>query len=105
MTPFWALKLYIFSLKNKEKKIRVARTTPTSGLGVVEPPPWPRGGPTTPKREKKEKKKKGMGCGGGLGHGGGSSHPLGQKWGGPATPFWSRSGWSHSIYLFFNFSF
>jgi hypothetical protein len=102
-TPFWALKLYIFSLKNKEKK-----------SGWLEPPlppvwgwsnhPHSQGVARPPPKGKKEKKRKRNGLWG-WPQPPGSSHPLGQKWGGSATPFWSRSGWSHSIYLFFNFSF
>jgi hypothetical protein len=40
----------------------VAGATPTAGLGVVEPPPWPRGWSGHPQKPKK-KKKKGFGRG------------------------------------------
>jgi hypothetical protein len=40
----------------------VAGATPTAGLGVVEPPPWPRGWSGHPQKPKKKKKRK-MGSG------------------------------------------
>jgi hypothetical protein len=79
-TLFWASKrrrfghfIIIFFIKKKKKEKRkrkilkkggggkksgVAGATPTAGLGVVEPPPWPRGWSGHPQKPKKKKKKK-----------------------------------------------
>jgi hypothetical protein len=71
-TPFWASKrrrfghfIIIFFKKKKRKEKR--------------------------KRKILKKKKKNWG----KEIGGGSSHPLGQKWGGRPPHFWPRGGWSH----------
>jgi ADP-heptose:LPS heptosyltransferase len=74
-TSFWPF--YHFFLKKKKRKKKkenikkkrggggkksgVAPATPTAGLGVVEPPPWPRGWfghPQKPKKKKKKRKEK-----------------------------------------------
>jgi hypothetical protein len=43
--------------KNPNFWLGVNGATPTAGLGVVEPPPWPRGWSGHPKKAKKKKKK------------------------------------------------
>jgi hypothetical protein len=74
---------------------------PTAGLGVVEPPPWPRGWSGHPKKPKKKKQSMGFGLLGlagpppwpwgwfdhpQTGRGGGSSHPLAKNGVVGATP-------------------
>ena len=115
-----------------EKEIGVAPATPTAGLGVAGPPPWPRGWSGHPKRPKKKKKKQRIGFGL-LGvdsttpysqYVGGRTTPMAKGWsghpqkpkkkkktnngfwpfgGGPATP---TLAWSHPdflLHLFFSF--
>jgi hypothetical protein len=79
---------------------RMVGATPTVGLGVVEPPPWPRGWFGHPQKPRSPPKK-GKEIGGWLGQGrwfqppyfwprGGSSHPHGRFRGGQTIPMAKR---------------